>query len=128
MKPVRRLCLSPCPLPGVLSLLMAFCALPLPALEWERTEAVLSGRLGEAFPPVEFPFANKSAASVTITDIRARCHCTVPVLEKKTCAPGESGVLRVEFDTTGLAGSVTRTITVATDEPGAPVQTRILGR
>jgi hypothetical protein len=113
-------------LPGILPLLMALCAAPLPALEWTRTEAVLNGRLGEAFPPVEFPFTNKSAASVTITDIRASCHCTVPVLEKKTYAPGESGVLRVDFDTTGLAGSVTRAITVATDEPGAPAQTLTL--
>ncbi|OAM87822.1 hypothetical protein AW736_20405 [Termitidicoccus mucosus] len=113
-------------MPGVMLMLMALCAAPLPALEWARTEAVLNGRLGEAFPPVEFPFTNKSEASVTITDIRASCHCTVPVLEKKTYTPGESGVLRVDFDTTGLAGSVTRTITVETDEPGAPAQTLTL--
>jgi hypothetical protein len=50
----------------------------------------------------------------------------VPVLEKKTYTPGEGGVLRVEFDTTGLAGSVTREVTVATDEPGAPAQTLTL--
>jgi hypothetical protein len=113
-------------LPGILLLLATLCAAPLSALEWARTEAVLSGRLGEAFPPVEFPFTNKSESAVTITDIRASCHCTVPVLEKKTYAPGESGVLRVDFDATGLAGSVTRTITVVTDEPGAQPRTLTL--
>ncbi len=122
MKPVRRLRIAPCLLPGFALLIMMCCVAPLPALDWARTEAVLSGRLGEAFPPVEFPFTNKSETPVTITGVRASCHCTVPVLEKKTYAPGESGVLRVDFDTTGLAGSVTRTITVGTDEPGTPAQ------
>jgi hypothetical protein len=73
-------------------------------------------------PVASYGFRNDTAAPVTITQAVATCDCTLIDLAKKTYAPGESGVLVVRFDPTGRSGTVSRTINVVTDEPGAPSQ------
>ena len=73
-------------------------------------------------PVASYSFRNATAAPVTITQAVATCDCTLIDLAKKTYAPGESGVLVVRFDPTGRSGTVSRTISVVTDEPGAQPQ------
>lgn len=92
------------------------------ALQWTGTEAVLRPQADGAMPVASYPFRNDTAAPVTITQAVATCDCTTIDLAKKTYAPGESGVLVVRFDPTGRSGTVSRTIDVVTDEPGAQPQ------
>ena len=92
------------------------------ALQWTSTEAVLRPQADGAMPVASYPFRNDTAAPVTITQAVATCDCTLIDLAKKTYAPGESGVLVVRFDPTGRSGTVSRTISVVTDEPGAQPQ------
>ena len=92
------------------------------ALQWTSTEAVLRPQADGAMPVASYPFRNDTAAPVTITQAVTTCDCTLIDLAKKTYAPGESGVLVVRFDPTGRSGTVSRTISVVTDEPGAQPQ------
>ena len=92
------------------------------ALQWTTVEAVLRPQADGAMPVASYSFRNDTAAPVTITQAVATCDCTLIDLAKKTYAPGESGVLVVRFDPTGRSGTVSRTINVETDEPGAPSQ------
>lgn len=92
------------------------------ALQWTGIEAVLRPQADGAMPVASYSFRNATAAPVTITQAVATCDCTLIDLAKKTYAPGESGVLVVRFDPTGRSGTVSRTINVETDEPGAPSQ------
>ena len=104
---------------------LVFCLVGLPtarALQWTGTEAGLRPQADGTMPVASYPFRNDTAAPVTITQAVATCDCTLIDLAKKTYAPGESGVLVVRFDPTGRSGTVSRTINVVTDEPGAPSQ------
>ena len=92
------------------------------ALQWTGTEAGLRPQADGTMPVASYPFRNATAAPVTITQAVAPCDCTLIDLAKKTYAPGESGVLVVRFDPTGRSGTVSRTISVVTDEPGAQPQ------
>jgi hypothetical protein len=92
------------------------------ALQCTSTEAVLRPQPNGTMPVASYPFRNDTAAPVTITQAVPTCDCTTIALAKKTYAPGESGVLVVRFDPTGRSGTVSRTIDVETDEPGAPSQ------
>ena len=92
------------------------------ALQWTSTEAVLRPQADGAMPVASYSFRNATAAPVTITQAVATCDCTLIDLAKKTYAPGESGVLVVRFDPTGRSGTVSRTISVVTHEPGAQPQ------
>ena len=89
------------------------------ALQWTTVEAVLRPLADGAMPVASYSFRNATAAPVTITQAVASCDCTLIDLAKKTYAPGEGGVLVVRFDPTGRSGTVSRTINVETDEPGA---------
>ena len=104
---------------------LVFCLVGLPtarALQWTGTEAGLRPQADGTMPVASYPFRNDTAAPVTITQAVATCDCTLIDLAKKTYAPGESGVLVVRFDPTGRSGTVSRTISVVTDEPGAQPQ------
>lgn len=92
------------------------------ALQWTTVEAVLRPLADGTIPVASYGFRNATAAPVTITQAVATCDCTLIDLAKKTYASGESGVLVVRFDPTGRSGTVSRTINVVTDEPGAPSQ------
>ncbi len=65
---------------------------------------------------VEFPFKNTSDRTITIDSIRASCGCTVPVLDKKVYAPGESEIIKATFDSARRQGVNTKTVTVRTDD------------
>jgi hypothetical protein len=93
--------------------------LPASALQWASTEVVLRPQADGTMPVASYGFRNDTAAPVTITQAVATCDCTLIDLAKKTYAPGESGTLLVRFDPTGRSGTVSRTINVVTDEPGA---------
>ena len=106
---------------GVLSAILAGWPTAY-ALQWTTVEAVLRPQADGAMPVASYSFRNATAAPVTITQAVASCDCTLIDLAKKTYAPGESGVLVVRFDPTGRSGTVSRTINVVTDEPGAQPQ------
>ena len=67
-----------------------------------------------------FTFTNAGDAPVTITSLKSSCGCTVPQLEKKTYAPGESGEIQATFTFGSRQGAQHKRITVQTDEPGKP--------
>ncbi len=62
-----------------------------------------------------FTFTNTGAEPLVIEDIRSTCGCTVPELEKKEYAPGESGEIKVIFNPHNRKGLNERTVTVITN-------------
>jgi hypothetical protein len=105
----------------VLSVILSVCPTAY-ALQWTTVEAVLRPQTDGTMPVASYAFRNDSSAPVTIIQAVPSCDCTLIDLAKKTYAPGESGVLVARFDPTGRSGTVSRTINVVTDEPGAPSQ------
>ena len=64
-----------------------------------------------------FNFTNTGRGTLQITDTRGTCKCTVPELQKKDYAPGESGQLTVQFRAPTFQGPTSQNIFVFSNDP-----------
>jgi len=76
-----------------------------------------------ADPYRTFEFTNSGNEPLLIKNAKGSCGCTVPEYSTDPVMPGESGILKVKYDTK-RAGAINKTITVTTNETGN--ETRIL--
>lgn len=67
-----------------------------------------------------FKFTNTGKKVLKIKDISTSCGCTVSKLKKKTIQPGESQVIKVEFNTLGKFGYQSKSVMVYTNDPEKP--------
>jgi len=66
----------------------------------------------------EFKFTNKGTAPLLITEIVPSCGCTTPTWPQEAVAPGQSAVIKAEFDPMGRPGEIHKTLTIkANTEP-----------
>ena len=61
---------------------------------------------------VSFRFKNTGSKPLVISNVTASCGCTVPETPKKPYAPGETGVIKASFNSTGKPGSQSKQVTV----------------
>lgn len=89
-------------------------------LEWWSHH--FAGTLEPLQPTVEvaFGFRNPSSRTVTIRRVDTNCDCLTAITDRADYPPGATGVLTARFTVGERTGPYTRTITVATDEPGPP--------
>jgi hypothetical protein len=72
----------------------------------------------------QFKFKNIGGSDLIISDARGSCGCTVPDYPKKPIAPGEEGVINVEFNSEGKRDKQEKTVTLTTNcEPNTVVLT-----
>ncbi len=71
----------------------------------------------------KFNFVNQGSSDLLILGTHASCGCT-SVLEspEKTYKKGQRGTLRVQFDSKGFHGQITKTITLMTNEKIKPMR------
>lgn len=74
-------------------------------------------------PYREFSFTNTGSEPLLIKNAKGSCGCTVPEYSQEPVMPGETGTLKVRYDTKRV-GPINKTITVTTNETGN--ETRIL--
>lgn len=67
-------------------------------------------------PYQEVPFTNQGEGTLIIKDLRASCGCTVGELDKREYAPGESGVIKIQFKPQGKSNAIKQTVTVTTND------------
>ncbi|MCF8232502.1 MAG: DUF1573 domain-containing protein [Bacteroidales bacterium] len=70
-----------------------------------------------------FSFTNKGERDLIIRATDASCGCTSPEPEKKLIAPGESGSIKVIFNSRGKKGKQHQRVTVIANDPDHPVTT-----
>ncbi len=68
-----------------------------------------------------FSFSNRGDEPLNIEKVKSSCGCTAALLSAKTLAPGESGELQANFDSTRFRGAVTKTISLYSNDPTQPV-------
>lgn len=66
---------------------------------------------------------NVGTSLLEIKDVKTSCGCTAAVLSGNKLKPGESGNLKIEFDTSNRSGQTSRTVTLFTNDPKQPNQT-----
>jgi uncharacterized cupredoxin-like copper-binding protein len=67
-----------------------------------------------------FTFENKGTASLQIKDVKTSCGCTAAVVNESTIKPGQSGSIKIEFDTKNRSGRNSKTITVVSNDIKEP--------
>ena len=68
----------------------------------------------------EFKFKNVGEGTLKINKIKSTCGCTVPKLEKKTYAPGESGTIKVTYRSSSRQAPVAKHLYIESNDPGNP--------
>ncbi len=63
-----------------------------------------------------FELVNKGSDVLNIKDIRTSCGCTAALVSSSTLKPGEKGTLKVDLDTKGRQGKMSRTISIMSND------------
>ena len=63
---------------------------------------------------------NRGDEPLIIIKIRTSCGCTAATLSAKTIPPGNTGEVKVTFDSTNFAGQITKTIHLDSNDPRNP--------
>ncbi len=69
-----------------------------------------------------FLFENKGTEDLWIKEVTTSCGCTAALISSNIVKPGEKGEITVSYDSQGRAGTVSRTITVVSNDPVEPVK------
>ena len=70
-----------------------------------------------------FTFKNEGEGPLIISNAQGPCGCTVPDWPRNPIAPGETGVIKVSFNSKGRAGRQDKRVTLTTN---AVPQTKVL--
>jgi len=73
-----------------------------------------------------FNFINIGEAPLVINRVKTSCGCTVPSYSKAPILPGESGEIKIKYDTKRI-GVFTKTITVSSNAKGGNKILKIKG-
>ncbi|QNR23996.1 DUF1573 domain-containing protein [Croceimicrobium hydrocarbonivorans] len=60
----------------------------------------------------DFEFTNTGEAPLIISNASGSCGCTVPQWPREPIAPGETGIIHVEFNSNGRPGNQAKTVTL----------------
>ena len=63
----------------------------------------------------DFTFVNEGVAPIIVRQVTASCGCTTPDYSRKPVAPGETGTIKVRFDSNGQVGKQHKVVTVVTN-------------
>lgn len=76
---------------------------------------------------VDFKFKNSGKEPLIITNAQPSCGCTVPVWPKEPIKPGESGVIKIKYDSNRV-GPFEKTVTVTSNAKTQQKIIRIKGK
>lgn len=71
-------------------------------------------------------FKNAGDKNLEIKNIKTSCGCTAAVINGKILKPGESGSLKIEFDSANKFGKTSKIISVDSNDSKNPMQTIII--
>ncbi|HYW94771.1 MAG TPA: DUF1573 domain-containing protein, partial [Bacteroidales bacterium] len=65
----------------------------------------------------EFAFVNDGKSDLMIRKVHASCGCTAAMSTSNVIHPGESGSIKVTFNSAGKMGNQNKTVTIITNDP-----------
>ncbi|MEN8158150.1 MAG: DUF1573 domain-containing protein, partial [Bacteroidota bacterium] len=74
-----------------------------------------------------FTFTNIGDEAIVISQVRASCGCTVPSWPKEPVEPGDSGMIRVVYNT-AISGPFYKSINVYSTAANSPVKLYVKGK
>jgi len=86
----------------------------LTELQWLDKQEKDYGKIKEGQNlEVSYKFKNTGNKPLVISRVWAQCGCTVPETPQKPYAPGEEGVIKASFNSTGKVGTNTKEVYMA---------------
>lgn len=70
----------------------------------------------------EIQFTNTGKKDLSIKSLQGNCSCIVAGANKYSLKPGETGTIRVTFDPSERTGTLTKAVTIYSNDPQSPVQ------
>jgi len=95
-------------------------------LEWSISEVKKSVPIGTETVEAEYPFKNTGSTTVTIKSLSPSCGCVAAELEKRTYAPGESGVVKLVMTVGARVGEQNKRVIVEIDQERKFVMLKLL--
>jgi hypothetical protein len=74
----------------------------------------------------EFVFKNTGNAPLIITSVSSTCGCTIPEKPEKPIMPGETGIIKVKYNT-NKSGPIRKSIRVIANVANSPITLQIRG-
>ena len=85
-----------------------------PAIKFEHL-TVNYGRINKGSDGKrEFKFTNVGKAPLKITKVKSSCGCTIPTYPKQEIMPGESGIIKVKYNTNKV-GKFSKSVSIFTN-------------
>ena len=109
-------CISGALLPGLQAQKFELITPPILELGDVPSDSIATGTI---------QFKNSGEQPMTIEQVKTSCGCAAAEMEKLVYNPGETGEIRVDFNTKGYSGLTRKTVTVTLKE-GAPKSIRII--
>lgn len=75
----------------------------------------------------EFKFKNVGKEPLIITQAQGSCGCTVPTWPKEPVKKGETGIIKISFNSAGKMGAQDKTVTITSNAKNNPVVLHIKG-
>jgi hypothetical protein len=75
----------------------------------------------------EFKFKNTGKSPLIISNATATCGCTTPDIPKEPIKPGDSGVIKVVFNSTGKMGMQDKIVTITSNANPATTEVHLIG-
>jgi len=82
---------------------------------------------GKSNANVDFKFSNTGNIPLSIIEARGNCHCVQAKAPEKAIEPGDSSVISVSFDPTGVSTDFQRTVMVRSNATRDSVELYITG-
>ena len=76
----------------------------------------------------EYTFKNIGKSPLIISNATATCGCTTPDIPKAPIQPGESGVIKVVFDSAGKMGMQDKVITITSNANPTTTELHLIGK
>ncbi|MFC2102536.1 DUF1573 domain-containing protein [Bacteroidota bacterium] len=97
----------------------------LPIITFSETEHDFGRIIEGESVSYNFAFTNTGKRDLVIADVSTSCGCTVPSYPKTAIRPGESGSIKVLFNSKGRRGFQTKTIVVVANTQPNVTQLKI---
>jgi len=75
----------------------------------------------------DFQFTNTGKSPLIISEAHATCGCTIPEWPKAPVKPGDSGIIKVTFNSAGKSGLQDKQITVTANTVPAQTMVHLIG-
>ena len=96
-------------------------------IKFESEKLELGVSDGKTNVTTDFKFWNAGGAPLTIIEAKGNCHCVQGKFIEKSIEPGDSSVINLSFDPTGVTGLYVRTMMIRSNAARPEVELTITG-